>query len=70
MRNKHDAPNYVADGQTLSAGEAIVLILSMLLLPLINDIESQVVVGKVIIHILMEMGSIEARGACPCAAPG
>ena len=35
------------------------LILSMLLLPLINGVEPQVKVGKMIIHVLVEVGSVE-----------
>ena len=48
----------------------LVLILSMLLLLVINGIEPQVEARKVITRVLIEMGSIEARGAYPSAAPG
>jgi len=40
----------------------------VLLLPLINGIKPQVGAGKIIIHVLIEVGSVEARGACPSVA--
>ena len=43
----------------------LVLILSVLLLPLIISIKPQVEAGEMIIHVLVEVGSVKAQGARP-----
>jgi len=70
MRSKHDAPNYIAEGQTPSVSEVILADLERVLLPLVNGVEPQVEAGKMIIHVMVEVGSVKARGTRPSAAPG
>ena len=50
--------------------EQLLLILIVLLLPFINNIESQVELGEVVVHELIEVCSIKTCKAHLSAAPG
>ena len=69
MRSKSGAPSCVVDDQVHLPAKQLVLILSVMLLLLINSIKPHVEVGEIIIHVLVEVGSIKAQGARPSVAP-
>jgi len=54
----------------LSTKQLALILSVLLLLPLINSIDPQVEAGEMIIHVLIKVGSVEARGDHPSVAPG